>query len=113
MYLATAPKSDSVKAAMGRARRIVEETPAATVPPHLRSTGGRLVSSLVDGRAPGYRDPHAGREHLIAQQYLPDEALGRVIYAPTRQGKEAEIADRLAGWDRRLRRPPRGLAPGG
>ena len=107
VYLATAPKSDSVKAAMGRARRIVEETPAATVPPHLRSTGGRLVSSLVDGRAPGYRDPHAGREHLIAQQYLPDEALGRDIYRPTRQGKEAEIADRLAAWDRRLRRAPR------
>ena len=113
VYLATAPKSDSVKAAMGRARQIVDETPAATVPPHLRSTGGRLVSSLVDGRPPGYRDPHAGEEHLVAQQYLPQEALGRVIYRPSRQGKEAEIADRLTGWDRRLGRPPRGPAPDG
>ena len=111
IYLAAAPKSDSVKTAMGKARRVVEETPSATVPPHLRSTGGRLVSSLVDGRRPGYRDPHAGQEHLVAQQYLPDEALGRDIYRPTRQGKEAEIADRLEGWDRRLRRPLRGPAP--
>ena len=104
VYLATAPKSDSVKAAMGEARRVVEETPGATVPPNLRSTGGRLVSSLVDGRRPDYLDPHAGPEHLVPQQYLPEEAIGRVIYRPTRQGKEAEIADRLAEWDRRLDR---------
>ena len=111
VYLAAAPKSDSVKAAMGKARRIVEETPGATVPPHLRSTGGRLVSSLVDGRRPGYRDPHAGQEHLVAQQYLPEEALGRVIYSPTRQGREAEVADRLDEWDRLLGRPPRRAPP--
>ena len=108
VYLASAPKSDSVKAAMGKARRAVEETPGATVPPHLRSTGGRLVSSLVDGRRPGYLDPHAGPEHLVVQQYLPQEALGRVIYRPSRQGEEAEIADRLEEWDRRLGRPRRG-----
>ncbi|MDE0170380.1 MAG: replication-associated recombination protein A [bacterium] len=111
VYLAAAPKSDSVKAAMGKARRIVEETPGSMVPPHLRSTGGRLVSSLVDGRRPGYRDPHAGQEHVVAQQYLPEEALGRVIYSPTRQGREAELADRLDEWDRLLGRPPRRATP--
>ena len=109
VYLATAPKSDSVKAAMGRARRAVEETPSATVPAHLRSTGGRLVSAIVDGRRPGYQDPHEGREHFVAQQYLPDEVLGRVLYRPTRQGTEGEIADRLGEWDRRLGRPRRGI----
>ena len=43
----------------------------------------------------------------MAQQYLPREALGRVIYRPGRQGKESEIADRLEGWDQRLGRPRR------
>ena len=111
LYLATSPKSDSVKAAMGRARRVVEETPGATVPTDLCSTGGRLVSARVDGRRPGYLDPHAGPDHLVNQQYLPDEALGSPIYRPTLQGWEVEAADRLAGWDRRLGRPPREVSP--
>ena len=107
VYLATAPKSDSIKSSMGAARRAVDEIPGTTVPPHLRSTGGRLVSAEVDGRSPGYLDPHAGREHLVKQQYLPEEARGRPIYQPTRQGKEAEIADRLEEWDRQLGRSRR------
>ena len=111
VYLATAPKSDSVKVSMGEARRMVQETPGATVPLHLRSTGGRLVSAEVDGRPPGYLNPHAGPDHLIGQQYLPDEALGSTLYRPTRQGKEAEIADRLEEWDRRLGRPRRHNPP--
>ena len=111
VYLATAPKSDSVKKSMGAARRAVQETPGATVPLHLRSTGGRLVSTRVDGRPPGYLDPHAGPEHLVDQQYLPDEARGHPIYQPTRQGRETEIADRLDEWDHRLGRPRRGAAP--
>ena len=113
VYLAAAPKSDSVKKSIGEARRAVQETPAATVPPHLRSTGGRLVSTMVDGSPPGYHDPHAGPDHLSDQQYLPEEARGRSIYRPTRQGREAEIADRLDEWDARLRRPPRKTPPGG
>ena len=111
LYLATAPKSDSVKKSMGAARRTVQETPGATVPPHLRSTGGRLVSTKVDGRPPGYLDPHAGPEHLVDQQYLPEEARGHPIYRPTRQGRETEIANRLEEWDRRLGRPSRGTPP--
>ena len=111
VYLATAPKSDSVKAAMGRARRVVEETPSATVPLHLRSTGGRLVSSVVDGRPPGYLDPHAGRDHLVKQQYLPDGVPAGPIYRPTAQGREAAVAARLEEWDRRMGRLRRDGTP--
>ena len=67
---------------------------------------------MVDGRRPGYLDPHAGPEHLVVQQYLPQGARGRVIYRPSRQGEEAEIADRLEEWDRRLGCPGRGDPPG-
>ncbi len=105
LYLATAPKSDSVKAAMGRVRQAVEETPGATVPNHLRSTGGRLVSTRVDGRRPGYRDPHAGPDHFVKQRYLPDGLDFDPFYRPTTQGREAEITERLDEWDRRRGRP--------
>lgn len=104
IHLATSPKSDSVKAAMGRARQAVEETPSATVPAHLRSTGGRLVSTRVDGRRPGYRDPHTGRDHFVNQRYLPDGMDFEAIYRPTTQGREADIAERLAELDRRMGR---------
>ncbi len=106
VYLASAPKSDSVKRAMGETRRAVRDA-TATVPPHLRSTGGRLVSSRVDGTPPGYVDPHESRDHLAPQQYLPDPMIGRILFRPTRQGEESTIADRLTEWDRRLGRPRR------
>jgi hypothetical protein len=44
---------------------------------------------------------------VVPQQYLPDEAKGRVLYRPGRSGREAETADRLTEIDRRARRPPR------
>jgi len=108
LYLATAPKSDSVKTSMGAARTAVLETPSATVPPHLGSTGSRRVAEEVDGEAPGYVYPHDHPEHLAVQQYLPDAAVDRVLYQPTEQGSEKEIAERVRSWDERLeRRRPR------
>ncbi|MYF84957.1 MAG: replication-associated recombination protein A, partial [Acidimicrobiia bacterium] len=111
IYLATAPKSDSVKRSMGATRRAVEETPAATVPAHLRSTGGRLVSSQVDGTPAGYLDPHRGAGHLVPQPYLPEQMEGRILYRPTRQGREAGVAERLEEWDRVMGRPRRSTNP--
>ena len=107
IYLATAPKSDSVKRSMGATRQAVENSPGATVPAHLRSTGGRMVTSRVDGRSADYLDPHTGPDHLIPQQYLPDQMEGRVLYRPTGQGREETIRSRLEEWDHHLGRPPR------
>lgn len=80
VYLATAPKSNSMKTSMFAAKDAVQETPTATVPPHLRSTGSRLVAEEVDGGAPGYIYPPDQPD--ADQQYLPDEALDREIYKP-------------------------------
>ncbi len=108
VYLATAPKSNSMKTSMAASREAVHDTPTATVPTHLGSTGSRLVADEVDGGAPGYVYPHDHPDHLAVQQYLPDEADGRVLYHPTEQGAEAAIAARVRDWDERLeRRPPR------
>ena len=107
VFLAAAPKSDSVKTGMLAAREAVAAAPEAATPAHLRSTGGRLVGEAVDGRAPGYLNPHDFPDHLVEQAYLPPEAEGMVFYRPTCQGAEAETARRLAEWDARLGRPPR------
>ena len=108
VYLATAPKSNSMKTAILAAREAVHDTPSATVPTHLGSTGTRLVAKEVDGGAPGYVYPHDHPDHIARQEYMPDVAVGRVIYRPTNQGAEEAVAERMREWDEALeRRAPR------
>lgn len=105
LYLATAPKSNSVKRTMEAARRAVEDTPGAAVPPHLRGSGYPGAAAL--GHGLGYHYPHDFPGAVVAQQYLPDAAAGRILYRPGREGEEAARAERLADVDRRVGRPPR------
>ncbi len=105
LYLATAPKSNSVARTMKAAGIAVEETPGATVPLHLRSGGYRAAAEL--GHGTGYRYPHDYPDAIVEQQYLPDSAEGRILYRPGGAGEEAEIAQRLEGVDRGARRPAR------
>ncbi len=105
IYLACAPKSNSVTEAMGAAREAVAATPAAQVPPHLRSAAHPGQKELGDGI--GYRYPHDEAGSLVAQQYLPDEAEGRVLYRPHDSGDEAELAARLRRIDEHLGKPRR------
>jgi putative ATPase len=105
LYLATAPKSNSVKRAMEAAREAVEATPGAVVPPHLREAGYRGARSL--GHGVGYRYPHDFPGGVVPQQYLPDAAAGCVLYRPGTEGDEAARAERLAALDRLVGRRPR------
>jgi len=105
LYLAAAPKSNSVARAIEAARRAVADTPEARVPPHLRGTGYQGAESL--GHGVGYRYPHDYPGGVVAQQYLPDAALGQVLYRPGGTGAEAALAERLAEVDREMKRPPR------
>ncbi len=105
LYLASASKSNTVKRTLDAARRAVEDTPGAVVPPHLRSGGYRGAEAL--GAGVGYRYPHDYPEAMVAQQYLPDAAAGWVLFRPGTPGDEAAITERVAETDRRLKRPPR------
>lgn len=105
VYLAAAPKSHSVGAAMRAAREAVTETPGAQVPSSLRGSGYPGAAAI--GHGAGYKYPHDFPGHVVEQQHLPDEVQGRVLYRPTAQGEEEEVAARLRAWDERLGRPPR------
>jgi putative ATPase len=100
VYLALAPKSNSVTAAMGATRDLVERTSGAEVPPHLRS--GATAGDREMGHGVGYVYPHAHPGAVVAQQYLPDEITGAVIFRPGDRGEEVDLADRLAAIDREL-----------
>jgi putative ATPase len=105
VYLAAAEKSNSVTAAMGRARSAVDEHPGANVPAHLRDAHYPGARTL--GHGAGYRYPHNYQGHIVDQQYLPDELLGTVLFVPGEQGAEDGLAARLREWDARLGRPDR------
>ncbi len=96
LYLATAPKSNSVLTTYAAARKDVMEKGALPVPMHLRNAPTKLMKSM--GYSKGYRYPHNFDGNYVPQQYLPDELAGARYFRPTNSGYEEEIALRLARW---------------
>ncbi len=92
LYLATAPKSNSVFAYFDALKHIREE-PTGEVPNPLKD-GSRDKAGL--GHGVGYKYPHAYRDGYVPEQYLPEEMQGLYFYAPREIGYEREVAERLA-----------------
>ncbi|MCB0162983.1 MAG: AAA family ATPase [Anaerolineae bacterium] len=92
LYLATAPKSNSVMAFFD-ALAAVEQEREADVPSHLRDANR---DGADFGHGAGYLYPHAYRDHWVAQQYLPPSLQGRLFYQPSAQGHEGKIRDLVA-----------------
>lgn len=97
LYLATAPKSNSVKRAYFAAAEAVTATRNDPVPLHLRNAVTGLMRNLGYGK--GYKYSHAYEEddpERWLQRYLPENVRGRTFYEPGDQGFEAaEVAARL------------------
>jgi putative ATPase len=104
IYLATAPKSNSAKAALGAAMDAARETPAEPVPMHIRNAPTPLMKQLGYGK--GYQYAHDAPEAYIPQEYLPEKLRGAVLYEPGKFGFEKEIAKRLAWWAELKRKGP-------
>ncbi|MEA2712318.1 MAG: putative ATPase [Gemmatimonadales bacterium] len=96
IYLATAPKSNSAKVALGAAMDAARETPAAPVPLHIRNAPTPLMKEL--GYHRGYRYAHDSPDAYLPQEYLPDVLRGRSFYTPGTLGHEKKIAERLEWW---------------
>ena len=103
VYLATAPKSNTVTAALIRASDDVAQRPAGPVPGPLRSV--HPYQRRKTGEGGGYVYPHNDPAGFVAQEYRPEEIAGpmgsaerRVYYRPSPHGAEAEVGERLRGW---------------
>lgn len=93
IYLATAPKSNSIGRAMTAARQLVTDGPQAQVPPHLRSDGYAGARRL--GHGEGYLYSHDHADGVVAQQYFPDGVEPQALFHPGGHGDEGEIRARL------------------
>jgi putative ATPase len=91
LYLATAPKSNSIFAFFD-ALRTVEGERAGEVPTHLKDAS-RDAEGF--GHGAGYLYPHAYRDHWVAQQYLPTHLQGKLFYEPGTQGYEQGIRQQV------------------
>lgn len=100
VYLATAPKSNSLATAIALSREAVEGTPGADVPMHLRSAATSGQRAM--GHGVGYVYPHDDPLGVVPQQYLPDAAVGEILYRPGDHGEESEVRERLRRIDRIL-----------
>ena len=102
VYLATAPKSNSAKVALGAAFDAAKRFPAEGVPLHIRNAPTALMKEL--GYHEGYQYAHDAPEAYIPQDYLPESLKGSRFYEPGPFGFEKEIAKRLAWWEDLRRR---------
>ena len=91
VYLALAPKSNSVYVAWTNAVRAVQEGETLPVPLHLRNAPTHLMREQGYGK--GYAYYFDDPEGSFAQDYLPDGAH-LDLYAPTGEGWEARVAER-------------------
>lgn len=96
VYLATAPKSNSLYTAYGQVKEDIKTTRNEPVPLHIRNPVTRLMSDLGYGK--GYKYAHDYAEdhpERYLQTYLPDSLKDRQYYRPGRQGYEREVSERL------------------
>jgi putative ATPase len=97
VYIATAPKSNRVYEAWGRALAAAREHPAEGVPLHIRNAPTDLMKELGYGK--GYEYAHAVPEAYTPQEYLPPVLKGTKLYDPSQFGFEKDVAKRIEWWE--------------
>jgi putative ATPase len=88
IYLARAPKSNSVIAALGRATQ--DALSGDPVPLHLKEAGHPALKKFGYGK--GYRYPHDFPGHVVEQEYRPARFEGNRYYEPSGMGEEGPPA---------------------
>jgi putative ATPase len=102
VYLALAPKSNSIYEAFGKARDVVENKPAYPVPLVIRNA----VTSLMQGfgYGAGYKYAHQFEDAFAYMECLPDELIGTRFYIPTERGVEAKLKEKLDWWLEKMKK---------
>ena len=96
VYLATAPKSNSLYQAYSQVQEEIKQGANEPVPLHLRNAVTPLMKGIGYGK--GYKYAHNYPGHFVEQQNLPDSLQGKHFYTPSDEGYEKQVGDRLKGW---------------
>ncbi len=93
VYLAAAPKSNAVYRAYGAAAKDALEDATEPVPLYLRNAVTGHMKAWGYGK--GYEYAHDNEEKIASMECLPERLRGRRYYAPTEQGFEKRMGERL------------------
>ena len=103
VYLATAPKSNSLYRAYSQIQEEIKRGSNDPVPLHLRNPVTPLMKDMDYGK--GYKYAHDYPGHFTQQQHLPDSLKGKRYYNPSDQGYEKDIKAQLKAWQQHKKRP--------
>lgn len=98
VYLAVAPKSNSIYTAIKAVKAEVAASGPLPVPLHFRNAPTDLMKTL--GYGGGYQYDHDFPDKISPQEALPEALRGKQFYAPGTVGFEKEIAKRLEYFER-------------
>jgi putative ATPase len=93
VFLATAPKSNSLEAAYIAVKEEISSSGHLPVPLHIRNAPTRLMKKLGYGK--GYRYAHDYPGAKVDQEHLPEPIRGKRFYHPTDRGFEQTIRERM------------------
>ncbi len=96
VYLATAPKSNSVEVAWNEVRRVAKNTATLMPPKHILNAPTKLMADL--GYHQGYLYDHDTKDGFSGQNYFPDGMARQTFYRPVGRGYERELKRRVDYW---------------
>ncbi|MDY0152032.1 MAG: replication-associated recombination protein A [Candidatus Cloacimonas sp.] len=96
VYLATAPKSNSLYLAYKAAAADAQKTSHFGVPLHIRNAPTKLMKDLDYGK--NYHYDHDSEHSYSYQNYFPEQLGEKTYYEPGQFGFEKEIRKRLDWW---------------
>ena len=103
VYLATAPKSNSLYEAYSLIQEEIKKSGNESVPLDLRNPVTPLMKEQGYGKEYKYAHDYPG--HFVEQQNLPDSLQGKSYYTPSDQGYEKQVMNRLKTWWRDFGKP--------
>jgi putative ATPase len=93
IYLALAPKSNSLYLTFSNVENDIKQFQSLPVPLHIRNAPTKLMKEV--GYSKGYLYPHNFKDAVVYQSYLPDELKDKKYYYPTERGFEKELTERI------------------
>ncbi|MGD1120354.1 MAG: replication-associated recombination protein A [Dehalococcoidales bacterium] len=109
VYLATAPKSNSLNTAYSKVQDAIKKGASESVPLHLRNAVTPLMKDLGYGK--DYKYAHDYPDHVVEQEHLPGTLKDKKFYTPGTLGYERQVFSRMKEWQQKKAHPPQSPPP--
>ncbi len=93
VYLAMAPKSNSLEAAYIDIKEEIRKSGSLPTPLHIRNAPTNFMKNIGYGK--GYKYAHDFPDAVVEQEHMPDQLKGRKFYYPKDRGFEKTLKERL------------------